>query len=301
VADSVELRDLGTIVGPTSLSNSIAYDINSNQDVVGASDITLPGTVMHAFIWKDDVVPNGVSDPGEMKDLNVLAANIHWELQDARAINDAGQIVGTGIKDDDPTHTHAFLLNPTGFSATPCSAAPTTVSAVSGSGVYNAPATLTATLKSLSGPLSGRTINFSIDSVSACGGVGQPACPATNASGVATVNVSGYSGGSHTLTVSFAGDASFASSNSAGTLTISKANQTITVNSNAPGTATYNSSFTVAATASSSLTVTYSSGSPTICTNSGATFTMISGTGTCVVRYDQAGDGNYNAATQVIQ
>src|SRR6185295_18602375 len=136
----------------------------------------------------------------------------------------------------DPTHTHAFLLNPTGFSATPCSAAPTTVSAVSGSGVYNAPATLTATLKSLTGPLSGKTINFSIDSVSACGGVGQPACPTTNASGVATGNMSGYDAGAHALTASFAGDGGFVGNSGSGTLTIS---QTTSVTAVTVSNATY--------------------------------------------------------------
>jgi hypothetical protein len=80
-------------------------------------------------------------------------------------------------------------------------------------------------------------------------------------------------------------------------ITIDKANQTITVNTHAPANATYNSSFTVAATSSSGLAVVYSSAG--VCTNVGATFTMTSGTGTCTVNYDQTGDTNYNAATQV--
>ena len=37
------------------------------------------------------------------------------------------------------------------------------------------------------------------------------------------------------------------------------------------------------------------------CSNTGATFTMTSGTGTCSVKYDQAGDANYNAAPQVTE
>jgi probable HAF family extracellular repeat protein len=462
-SDPGELRDLGTLVGPNSPTNSIAYDINANGEVVGSSDITLPSTVMHAFIWHDDN-SSGTSDLGEMKDLNLLAADPNWVLQDARAINDSGQIVGFGINVADPTHTHAFLLNPVGFSPTPCSTASTTVSAVSGSGVYNAPATLTATLNSLAGPLSGKTINFSIDMVPACGGGGQPVCPTTNASGVATVNVSGYDAGAHSITASFAGDSGFAASNNTGTLTISKASatialsnlahvydgnpkfatattnppglsgvtinyfdslltpvasptfagsygvvaslsnanyqapnasgtlvisqassttavtvsnatydgsphgatavvtgagglnqsltvsytgisgttydpsstaptgagtytaaasyggdinhtgsshsqpftitkasQTITVNAGAPTTATYNSQFTVAATASSTLAVAYSSGSPTICTNNGPVFIMISGTGTCNVKYEQTGDDNRNAAPPVTE
>jgi hypothetical protein len=45
--------------------------------------------------------------------------------------------------------------------------------------------------------------------------------------------------------------------------------------------------------------VTFSSAG--VCTNAGDTFTMTSGTGTCTVRYDQAGDANYNAAPQVVE
>ncbi|HXI24418.1 MAG TPA: Ig-like domain repeat protein [Pyrinomonadaceae bacterium] len=82
-------------------------------------------------------------------------------------------------------------------------------------------------------------------------------------------------------------------------ITISKGNQTITVNTHAPANATYNSSFTVAATSSSGLAVAYSSAG--VCTNVGATFTMTSGTGTCTVKYDQAGDTNFNAAAQVTE
>jgi hypothetical protein len=73
--------------------------------------------------------------------------------------------------------------------------------------------------------------------------------------------------------------------------------QTITFTTNPPATAAYNSSFTVAASASSGLGVTYtSSGS---CSNSGATYTMTSGTGTCSVIANQAGNSTYAAAAQV--
>ena len=73
--------------------------------------------------------------------------------------------------------------------------------------------------------------------------------------------------------------------------------QTITFTTNAPASAAYNANFTVAATASSGLAVTFtSSGS---CSNSGATYTMTSGTGTCSVIANQAGNTNYSAATPV--
>ncbi len=78
-----------------------------------------------------------------------------------------------------------------------------------------------------------------------------------------------------------------------------KANQTITINTNAPATAANGSDFTVAATASSGLSVTYSATGS--CTNSGATFTMTSGAGTCTVHYNQAGNADYNAAVELTE
>src|SRR5207245_2745297 len=79
-----------------------------------------------------------------------------------------------------------------------------------------------------------------------------------------------------------------------------KGNQTITVTTHAPASAVYNSSFTGAATGGATGNpVTFSSSGS--CTNSGATFTITSGAGNCTVKYDQAGDSNYNAAPQLTE
>ncbi len=87
-----------------------------------------------------------------------------------------------------------------------------------------------------------------------------------------------------------------------GTLTIQQASQTvqvITFTINPPATAAYNSTFTVAATGGGSGNpVTFTSSG--VCSNSGTkTYTMTSGTGTCSVIANQAGNANYAAATQV--
>src|SRR5438132_7600267 len=108
--------------------------------------------------------------------------------------------------------------------------------------------------------------------------------------------------GTGTCTVKFdqAGDSNYnAAIEITESVTAPNANQTITVRSPAPANAVYNTSFTVAATASSSLAVSYSSSG--VCSNVGATFTMTSGTGTCTVKFDQAGDSNYNAATEITE
>jgi hypothetical protein len=75
------------------------------------------------------------------------------------------------------------------------------------------------------------------------------------------------------------------------------ATQTIAFTTNPPASAAYNTSFTVVASASSGLAVTFTSSGA--CSNSGATYTMISGTGTCSVIANQAGNSNYAAAPQV--
>ncbi len=83
-------------------------------------------------------------------------------------------------------------------------------------------------------------------------------------------------------------------------VSVGKTDQTITVTTHAPASAVFNTSFTVAATGGGSgNAVTFSSAGS--CTNVGATFTMTSGSGTCTVKYDQAGDANYNAAPQVTE
>jgi hypothetical protein len=73
--------------------------------------------------------------------------------------------------------------------------------------------------------------------------------------------------------------------------------QTITFTTPPPSSAVYGSTFTVAATASSGLPVTFTSAGA--CTNSGATYQMTSGTGTCSVIANQAGNSQYSPAPTV--
>jgi len=82
-------------------------------------------------------------------------------------------------------------------------------------------------------------------------------------------------------------------------VTATMASQTIAFTQSAPAQAPYNSSFTVAASASSGLPVAFSSTG--VCSNVGATYTMTSGTGTCSVIANQAGNSNYAAASTVTQ
>ncbi|HTS73439.1 MAG TPA: carboxypeptidase regulatory-like domain-containing protein, partial [Gaiellaceae bacterium] len=178
-----------------------------------------------------------------------------------------------------------------GTSATSLAADPAT-------GTFGGTATLSATLTSGGNPVSGKTVSFTLNGSSAGSAV-------TNGSGVASesgVSLAGINAGSYPTGVgaSFAGDGSFDPSSGSNSLTVSKADQAITVTTHAPSSAVFGTGFSVAASGGGSgNAVTFSSSGA--CSNSGASFTMTSGTGTCSVMYDQAGDANYNAAPQVTE
>ncbi|MBE0671206.1 MAG: sortase [Anaerolineales bacterium] len=136
-------------------------------------------------------------------------------------------------------------------------------------------------------------------------GLAQTATVACSGGGAATLasGGTGTNAGSYPATVDCAASANYAAAAglSAGNFVIDPAPQTINVTMNAPASASNGSTFDVAATATSGLPVTITtSGS---CsggdTDGDATITMTSGSGTCTVSYNQAGDSNYAAAPQV--
>ncbi len=89
------MQDLGSLNHGIT---SIAYGINAQGEIVGGSD---PGVgEMHAFVYKN----------GRMHDLNrLISPRSGWLLQEARAINERGQIAGIGTFQG---KTRAFLLTP---------------------------------------------------------------------------------------------------------------------------------------------------------------------------------------------
>ena len=93
--DGGSLLDIGTRPGG---GQSFAYQINNSGEAVGASD-SAAGTI-HAIIYSG----------GVMRDLNeFIPSQSGWVLSEARDINDAGQIVGTGLING---LQRAFLLTP---------------------------------------------------------------------------------------------------------------------------------------------------------------------------------------------
>lgn len=91
-------EDIATLGG----SWSLAYDINNHGQIVGAAAI---GNGSSRALLYQNGMPYNLN--------NLIATNLismqGWVLQEARAINDKGQIVSTGVK---LGQTHIFLLNP---------------------------------------------------------------------------------------------------------------------------------------------------------------------------------------------
>ena len=95
-----QMQDLGDLGG--NISEAAA--LNSTGTVVVGKAVVPSNTgfvVYHAFVWSG----------GGMQDLNNLISASGWMLQEARGVNDAGQIVGIGILNGE---VRGFLLNPAG-------------------------------------------------------------------------------------------------------------------------------------------------------------------------------------------
>jgi probable HAF family extracellular repeat protein len=91
------MANLGAVDGDPC---SVAFDINSRKQVVGASE-SCDGTFVHAFLWED----------GHIIDLNTFVPpGSGVRLTAAAAINDQGEIAAQGMLSNGGVH--AFLLIP---------------------------------------------------------------------------------------------------------------------------------------------------------------------------------------------
>ena len=135
------------------------------------------------------------------------------------------------------------------------------------------------------------------------GGSGNPVVFASATASICTVagsTVTKVAVGTCNLTANQAGNATFsAAAQVSKSVVISKGTQTITFAA-LSGKAFGAAPFTVAATASSGLTVAFTSTTTGICTISASTVTIVT-VGTCTIAANQAGNTNFNAATQVSQ
>jgi probable HAF family extracellular repeat protein len=94
VYEAGRMTDLGTL---PSANNSYALGINRRGEIVGQAELP-GGTGLRAVIWLDD----------KLRDLNsLIPSDSGWTLLSARAINDGGIIVGTGLLKGEP---RAYIL-----------------------------------------------------------------------------------------------------------------------------------------------------------------------------------------------
>jgi hypothetical protein len=144
-------------------------------------------------------------------------------------------------------------------------------------------------------PNSGNTITYSTTSTD---------CSVT-AAGVVT----GIHAGTNNcvITATQAANATYDVGTATQTFNIGKANQTLTLPAQSPASRGFVSASTFAinplassASPNSGVAIAYSSLTTGVCTVSGSTVTMVS-VGTCTIAADQAGNADYNAATQVTQ
>jgi hypothetical protein len=157
--------------------------------------------------------------------------------------------------------------------------------AAPGSAVYGATFSVAAT------STSGLLVGIQASGVASGGGAGSASITITSGTGTAAV------------TFSQDGDSNYnAATTVVENVTAQKANQTILVTQAAPGSAVYGSTFSIAATSTGGGPVSILAGGVASGSGSGsASVTMTSGTGTASVTFSQPGDGNYNAATTIVE
>ena len=179
-----------------------------------------------------------------------------------------------------------------------------------GNGTYNAAPQATGSITPGKGSQTIGSLSFAPTTVNV-GGATTVSATATSGLGVtfssATPSVCTVSGatvtalttGTCTIAADQAGNGNYnAALQVTGAISPSKQNQTIGTISFTPTSVSVNGTTTVSATATSGLAVIFSSTTPSVCTVSGVAVTALT-TGTCTIAANQAGNGTYNAATQV--
>lgn len=124
-------KDTITSLGTLGGKYSYAYDINNEGHVVGSSLLGEVPDYSHAFLWENEVdgmIDLGLGEAEALNDvrqvvgsfglwedgtttalLDLLADSSGWYDLYAKDINNSGQIVGSGMIDDE---IHAFLMTP---------------------------------------------------------------------------------------------------------------------------------------------------------------------------------------------
>ncbi len=285
-ADTTQTVDIGAFeANPTvedisdkTMSEGASLSFNFNVGDAALGSLSVAASSSNTSLVPNDASHISVSGAGSQRMLNVTpAAGTHGTTT----------ITVTVTAANGRTASDTFVLTVLNV---------TTISAVSGSGVYGGTATLTATLSVGGSGLAGKSVAFTLS--------GNPVGSAsTNAGGVATlagVSLSGVNAGTYAGVVgaAFAGDANFTAAGGTGALSVSKAATTTAVT---VSNATYDgnphggsANVTGPAGLSRSLTVSYVGRNSTVY---GPSNTAPTNAGDYTASASYAGDSNYNASS----
>ena len=218
VADPTSLTPVGTFDLNGSLSRNVVFpDTAAHKAYFLSGQISSVGSTFTIRIYDTDTFLQlgSIDIPGVKGDAFPL---VRWGSN--------GLAFGTG-------GNQVFLIQSSLINST---VLPTPfIDNVAGDGVLSGTGNFTATLSSGGAPLAGKSVTFTVNGTPVCGVT--PACPTTNAAGVATLsNVSfpGVSAGVFpgAIQANFAGDANFAPTGNTGTLTVLPAPHVLTNASN---------------------------------------------------------------------
>jgi hypothetical protein len=173
----------------------------------------------------------------------------------------------------------------------------TTLTVATAQGVFGGTAILSATLTAGAAGVAGQIVNFTLNGQAA----GNATTDATGKATINTASLAGINAGTYPSGVgaSFIGGGAFAGSIGANSLTVAKADQTITFDASALTKKFGDPTFPVTATATSGLAVTFAGTTAPVCTVTSAGQVTIVAAGACTITASQAGNTNFLAAADV--
>jgi hypothetical protein len=272
-------------------TQSVALGVAATGGTFRIDDLTVYGTLSTIPAPVINSVLTDIATVGIPYSYNVVATNTPTSY--AATGLPSGVTINTtsGLISGTPTQMGSFNVS---ISATNAGGTDTQTLALS-----VAQGTQSITFGALASKVYGNA-NFSLTGTASSGLIVSYASSNTNVATVSGSTVTIVGAGSTTITASQSGNANYTAATSVPqTLTVGKANQTITFGALATKLDT-DGSFTLGATSTSGLTISYGSSNSAIVSIIGNTAT-INGSGTVTITASQAGDTNYNAASSIDQ
>ncbi|MEQ9378675.1 MAG: Ig-like domain-containing protein [Imperialibacter sp.] len=298
----------GLTVSYTSSNTAVATVSGNTVTIVGVGSTTITASQTGNANY------NAAANVPQTLTVNKGSQTITFAALPAKTFGDANFTLGATASSGlavSYASSNTSVATVSGNTVTIVGAGSTTITASqTGNANYNAatnvPQTLTVNKASQTitfAALPAKTFGDANFTLGATASSGLTVSYASSNTAVATVSgntVTIVGAGSTTITASQTGNANYnAAANVPQTLTVNKAGQTITFAA-LPAKTFGDANFTLGATSSSGLSVSYASSNTAVATVSGNTVTIV-GAGSTTITASQAGNANYNAATNVPQ